>query len=231
MKKMFVVLIPVFLLLFIPRVYAARIACTNDNMSKMMAKAYKVTANYEFINDDGNHYFLIRITNVEKGIEVRVDGQVFKNTTGEEQIFEYKKYATDFVSLEIKMYSAYGYPCVDELLYTKRLNLPKYNFYSERSECIEYEEFPLCNKWYQGNIKDNEEFETKLKSYINSLNSVEENEKSIEGKNIFEKFIDFYVKNIVYTVFVTVIVITGLGYYIVKKLISRKNRVKVDFKR
>ena len=115
-------------------------------------------------------------------------------------------------------------------MYTKKLDLPKYNLYSERPECIEYEEFPLCNKWYQGNIKSYEEFEIKLQNYIDSLKPVEEKEDKKEEKGILQKLIDFYVEHIVYTGIVTVVVVVGLGYYIVKKLINRKNRVKIDFK-
>ena len=36
---------------------------------------------------------------------------------------------------------------------SKRLTLPTYNIYSEREECIEYEEFKYCNQWYKGKIE------------------------------------------------------------------------------
>ncbi len=230
MKKISLGLFLILLLLFIPKVDAARIVCSSNNMSKMRAKAYKIAVNYEFINNDGDRYFLIRIMNVEKGLEVKADGHVFINGTGDQQVFEFKKYSNELVTIPIEIYSGYGYPCVGEILYTKKIDLPKYNLYSERPECIEYEEFPLCNKWYQGNIKNYEEFEIKLQNYIDSLKPVEEKEKEKEEKGMLQKIIDFYIEHIVYTGLITVVVIVGLGYYIAKKLINRKNRVKIDFK-
>ena len=83
MKKIFLGLFLILLLLFIPRVDAARVVCSGSNMSKMRSKAYKVTVNYEFKNDNGDRYFLIRIMNVEKGLEIKADGHTFTNGTGE----------------------------------------------------------------------------------------------------------------------------------------------------
>ncbi len=230
MKKIIVLLVFVLFIVFIPKTDAARIVCSSSNMSKMRSKAYKVTANYEFVNENGDRYFLIRITNVESGIEVRVDGHIFKDDTGKGQVFEFKKYSNELTSVQIEMYAGYGQACVGELLYTKKLDLPKYNFYSEKPECIEYEEFALCNKWYQGNIRDDYEFKTKLQEYIDSLNPKEDKEEIEDNKSFFQKIIDFYVDHIVYTGLITVAVLGVLVYFIVKKLINKKNRVKIDFK-
>ena len=231
MKKIMIVIIAVLLIVFIPKVEAARIVCTGSNMSKMRTKAYKVTVNYEHVSENGERYFLIRIANVEKGLEVRADGHTFENGTNEVEVFEFRKYSNELTTVPIEIYASYGYPCVGELLYTKKLDLPKYNFYSERDECIEYEEFPLCNKWYQGNIADDDEFEIKLEEYIESLKEKEEvKEEKEKDKNIIDKIIDFYVENIVYTGIITIALLGIAVYFIGKKIIDRKNRVKIDFK-
>ena len=51
-----------------------------------------------------------------------------------------------------------------------------------------------------------------------------------EEKSIIDKIIDFYIENIVYTGIATIAILGIAGYYIGKKVIERKNRIKIDFK-
>ena len=145
------------------------------------------------------------------------------------------------------MYGGYDTDCVEEFLYKKTIKIPKYNVYSEREECIEYEEFPLCNKWYSGEISGDEFFlkhesedflvdakdklsSTQLTKNIDSLKKTEpEKKEEIVEKNIFEKIIDFYVKYIVICLPITIIIVGVVVFFIVRRLIRRKNRVKIKF--
>ena len=71
----------------------------------------------------------------------------------------------------------------------------------------------------------------KLEEYIESLKEKEEvKEEKEEEKSIIDKIIDFYIENIVYTGIATIAILGIAGYYIGKKVIERKNRIKIDFK-
>ena len=127
------------------------------------------------------------------------------------------------------MYGEYGYACVGEFLYSKKVKLPKYNKYSEYDDCIEYEEFPLCNKWYDGEIDNDDYFYQKLEEYKNSLKPAEKPANVKEEKNLFQKIIDFYMDNIAFTLPITIILALIIIVLIIRKIIIKRKRVKIDF--
>lgn len=230
MKRVFKYTLFVFLLLFlfIPKNADARVVCTSGEQNKMKNKAYQVTLNYEFYKDEnGSPYFLIVITNLQEGLEVKVDDVIIKYAEGKEK-YELERRYNSLTIVEAEIYAAYGAPCVGQKLYTKRITLPKYNYFSEMEECIEYEEFPLCNKWYQGKIENYSVFLEELEKYIESLKPKVE-EPIIEEKSFFEKIIDFYIDNIIYTGPITAIIVFGGGFIIVRNIQKKKKRIKIEY--
>lgn len=229
MNKLKVCLFFVFFIIFMPliNVEAARELCTSKALNEMKTKAYKINLSYELKFDEaGSPYFSVSINNIQEGTEVRFDDVVYEydaNTTSQ-TIATALEGGTTY---EFEIYSSYGYPCTGEILYTKKLALPKYNKYSEWEECIEYEEFPLCKKYYSGNIENDEYFYKKLNEYKNSLKQDTIPNEKLSEKNFFESIIGLYIDNLSITLPLTIVLLGLLIIFIAKKIIDRKKRIKI----
>ena len=75
-------------------------------------------------------------------------------------------------TIRLQIYGAGAHACKDQFIIERIIELPKYNPYSEYDECIEYEEFALCNKFYDGEISGTDEFSKKLNEYVKTKNGV-----------------------------------------------------------
>lgn len=210
------------------KVDAVREICTSKAYSDMVAKAYKTTFSYDLkFDNEGVPYFEITYANLDEGIEIRYGENVYKydakNSSGKiKTLFQNTGKTYSF-----ELYAEYGYPCVGELLYTKQVTLPKYNKYSQYEECIEYEEFPLCKKWYNGEIENEKYFYDKLNEYILSIAPPKEPEVEPGNKSTFEKIISFYLDNLIFTLPITILLVLVSVFLIVRKIIINKRRVKV----
>ena len=200
--------------------------CTSKKFSNLKMTAYKTEVSYE-LKFDNNHnaYFELTVNNVDSSLLVKFNGQLYKPENGTVKI---PSRVSGGITYEIKLYGGYDTGCKEEYLYTKKITLPKYNKYSEREECIEYEEFVMCNKWYAKEIVNDEAFEEELNKYKASLTEEEKEEKKEESKNIFEKIIEFYTDNKIITIPITIIIVGFILYKVVISIIRRKNRVKLD---
>ena len=200
--------------------------CTSKKFSNLKMIAYKTEVSYE-LKFDNNHdaYFELTVNNVDSSLLVKFNGQLYKPENGTVKI---PSRVSGGITYEIKLYGGYDTGCKEEYLYTKKITLPKYNKYSEREECIEYEEFAMCNKWYAKEIVNDEAFEEALNEYKNSLIVIEpEKEEKVE-KNIIENIIDFYTEHIVITLPITIVICLFVVYKVVVIIIRRKNRVKLN---
>lgn len=226
-KNNLFLLLVLFVLILIPgKVDAAKI-CTGKKLSDLKAKAYAAQPTYEFIKDKNENYFKVTVFNVDKDILVQSGGSIYEPDKKNQVIIE--TYFEGGETYEIKFYGGYETDCVEEYVYSKKLQLPKYNPYSEREECIEYEEFPLCNKWYSGDIESDEYFLEQLELYKKSITPSKEPVKEEVEKNIFEKIVDFYMENIAITGPISVIVILVVIIVVVRKIIRRRKRIKLDY--
>ena len=205
----------------------ARVICTSKALDDLKAKAFTTTLSYELHKtDDGNHYYEVIITNLNENIIAKVEGVVINGGKPGER-YSLEKYYLDGHVVVVELYGGAKTACPDQKLTSKRLTLPKYNPYSEREECIEYEEFPMCNPWYKGEIRGDYYFEKELQDYKAKLNPKKEVEK-IEEKTIFEKMLDFYEEHIVITVPLTLLIVIGIPTIVIRKIINKKKRVKID---
>ena len=211
------------------KVDAARELCTSDVLSEMRAKAYKTTFSYELKFDSENvAYFEISYANLSEGIEIRYGENVYsydeKNPTGTIKT----SFPNTGETYDIGLYAEYGYPCVGELLYTKKVTLPKYNKYSELEDCIEYEEFPLCNKWYKGEIENEDYFYEKLNEYIDSLKEIVEEKQIKKKETLIQKILRLYVENLIITLPMTILIFIFILFKVIKNIIRKRNRIKID---
>ena len=167
MKKKLLLII--FVLIMMPiGVNAARIPCTSKNLSKLKALTYDVKLSYDLVkNEENQTVFMINISNLKEELEVRYgnitieydkDKPVQEITTVTGGGFKY--------SVDIYVAEALNRACVGEKVATKTVDVPKYNYYSERDECIDYEKFYLCNKWYKGDIPNEQYFLDELEKFI-----------------------------------------------------------------
>ena len=227
MKKTIVLIITLFVfvnIIGIAKVNAGAI-CTEKDLNELKMKAYNVSLSYKIKKTkEGVHYYEITITNLQDGFVAKGSGVTIYGD-GEVKIAE--RLLTDNLNFEIDLYAGPYTACKNQKIYTKKLTLPRYNIFSEREECIEYEEFPLCNPWYKEKVTEFT-FETELQKYINSLKKVEE-EKSTKEKSTIEKIIDFYIENKIITIPITIAVVGGITVIIINKIKRRKSRVKIDF--
>lgn len=225
MKKNKVLIIAIFLLIFC---FTTKVdaLCSTKRYNNLKMIAYKAEPSYELKFDSNHrHYFEVTVNNVDKDILVNYNGAMYEPVDGVVKIGSKLSGGTSY---EIKLYGGYNTHCIEEYLYTKKITIPKYNPYSEKDECIEYEEFPLCNKWYSGSIANEEEFMNQLNAYIISLRTDEKEEVPVKEKGLFEKIIDFYVNNLIITLPITILIVLFIVYKIVVKIIRRKRRIKLE---
>ncbi len=226
MKKSILVIFSIIMILVVTVKVEA--ICTSRKYSNLKMTAYKSEVSYELkFDDQHNAYFEITVSNVDPSILVKFNGAIYEPVDG---VVKIPTKLTGGLTYEVKLLGGYKTSCVEEYLYTKNITIPKYNAYSEREECIEYEEFYMCNKWYAGEIVDDTVFEIELEKYVQSLQKEEKKEEEKDRRNIIEKVIDFYKDHIEITLPITIIVI-GFGLYkVVVKIIRRKNRIKLNQK-
>ena len=229
-NKVFVfLLLSIFIFIqSILKVDAANI-CTQTIYNELKRDAYKVSLSWELKFDEKNNgYFEVTVSNMNSNILLVFAGMTYE-IEEQNETFKINSPLLGGKTYEFEFYGGYNSPCTEEYIYTKYLTLPNYNSYSELEECIEYEEFPLCNKWYDGVIESKEYFYSKLEEYIESLKSEDNPEKpKTEEKNIFEKIIDFYFENIIITLPTTILFLVFIIIINILKVKKAKQRIKID---
>ena len=218
-----------FLMLMLPNtVLAYRIPCTTKNLNKLKNDAYKVNITYEFRQEETN-YFEIYVSGLTQELELRY-GNIMVNYDASKETQTIITNEGGNTTLYFDLYAAEGSACDGHKVLTKSVTLPKYNIYSEREECIDYEEFRLCNKWCKEDIPNETYFEEEFYKYKESLEQGSTKPQKPKT-NVFQKFINFYLDNAVITIPVTVILALGIIFVLVRNIIRRKNRIKIDIKR
>lgn len=227
MKKNNIFLFLSFLMLMIPLKVNGADICSSTKYTNLKREAFNAELKYDLKFDESHKsYFVVTIYNVSDNLIVNYNGSAL--TPDKDNKIVIPTFFDGGSTYEIKFYGGYNTSCVEEYVYSKKIVIPKYNVYSERDECIEYEEFKLCGKFYSGEIKNDTDFEEQLEEYIKSLEKKPHEEKE-EEKSFFEKIIDFYINNIIITGPITIIIILALIAYIIIKIIKRKKRVKIEF--
>lgn len=223
MKKIIIVF--TFFLACMPLIADAAI-CSTSVYNDLKREAYKAQFNYELkFNEDDNYYFEITVTNLNKKVlfiyaDSVYEGNDDNSTIKIDSTFEGGK------TYEFKLYGGYYTACTEEYLYTKKVSIPKYNKYSRYEECIEYEEFSLCNKWYQGNIPDEEYFFERLEEYKKTLVKPDE-PVVVTSKSFWDKVIEFYIENKVLSISIVSVVSLSIISLIIVKVVKKKKRVKI----
>ena len=212
---------------FIPfNVHAIGI-CPARSISKYRSSAQKITFKYELYKvEEGEGIFKVTALNVNPDVVIEYEGIEYKAANKSNTIqFEETFLQNREYSFSIRTNDELD-ECPRAYLTTKSIKTPKYNFYSENDACIEYEEFPLCNKYYEGEIKDYNEFEEKLHEFIESTKTHSEEYK--DDRSLIQKIIDFYLDNIEICLSITILIALVIVIHIGRKIYRKAKRIKID---
>ena len=228
-KALLIILLTIIFLGNIQPVDAARVVCTKSRFNQFKTKALQTTVNYEFHKNPGEiYYFTITLSNLQPGVVAKFGFDEIKYEEGKD-VYNTTTQLDGGTTYEVEFYVDEKNPCAGEYLYSKKITIPKYNPYSEMSECIEYEEFPLCNMWYQKDIESMNYFQLELDKYIESIKEKPPEKLDEEKEDLIDKLISFYKNNIIITGPLTALAVAGVGYYILKKYNNKRKRTKIKF--
>lgn len=204
------------LTLNVNHVYAE--SCDNEDILRLKKLARKVEITYEqdvkeIIADDNEE----KITIYDSYI-ISIKGlteEIYGIETTLLQRFYFKDAKDNVVSLSdfgngVKKIEIRSVNCNDEVLYTKKIKLPKYNYYSQDPLCegISGEDLAVCDEWYSGEI-NSETLEKKVEQYKKSLQSNKNETKEEQTlKTKINNTLKFLLDNYIYLIVgITVIVI------------------------
>ena len=170
--------------------------------------------NENYVDSSGNKkngMFNLKISNLTENLKIKIDNEdtfyYYKNTNNGELLFE----GVESGIKKIHVYSV-RHP---SFLKTITINIPKYNYYSEREECKEIgeENLDVCNKWYKYELNETT-FLKKIKDYQKEQEEIKKEIKEISLiKQFFDNIVEFLKSYIVYIV-VSIIIIAGTVIYI-----------------
>lgn len=184
MKKAICIL---FLLLFIPT-YEVDAKCMYSDIARLKKIASNVNFSYVYKIKADDAIFNVTLTNLTKDIYFvdMTNEKVYKNKTGEYTLKNYKSGSTvvyNFYSTNVE--------CSDNVLYTIRISLPKYNEYYNNSICNDAREYSLCQKWSSHNL-DYSTFLEKVSQYKIEKQKQEELQKQeVDNDSLFHYIIIF----------------------------------------
>ncbi len=211
---------------FVPTKVEALPLCRGSIKRALKEKAYKLEFKTELvITESYDYYYKISVSNVEEDLKIKFNGITYAGNK-EKNVVQFAERFEPGKTYTFEIDVADARTCAGETVATKSISLKKFNIYSTLDECVEYEEFKLCNENYNGEIKDYYQFRSELDEYIKNKEESESRDYK-DGRNIFQKFIDIYVDNIEISVTITALLIIAILAFVINKIINRINRVKL----
>ena len=219
------IILLLFAVLIIPKKASALPLCTAKIKQQYITAAEKIKFSYEFIREDESYYFQIKATNTDKNLIIEYNNYDY-NGLGNDDYIVFDTHFKDNAIYKFKIKVREGITCADETITYRTVKIPKFNKYSEYDECIEYEEAPICSRFYQGKIENIEDFRKQLKDYLAKIK-----EKQIEDykdeRSLFQKISDFYMDHVIICGTLTFIVFAVIIALILKKFAKKKKRIKL----
>ena len=104
------------------------------------------------------------------------------------------------------------------LVKTISVNIPKYNYYSERIECegISGEELDVCGKWYEYELNEST-FLYKVNKYKESQEKLEEEKEKNKFSIFFNNIVDFLLDYYIYIIIVIVSIALITLFIVIRK--------------
>ena len=191
-----------------------------DELEKILEpykkEAEKVTARYQldenYTDENGNKkngIFIIEISNLTEDLKVKIDDGDF---------IRYDKTDNGTLILNgiesgIKKIYIYSVK-VPTYLRTITVNIPKYNYYSEREECngISKEELDVCDKWYKYELNETT-FLKKINEYKKAQEENKDNNNQSKIQIIFNNIVNFLKSYFIYII-IFIVIVCGITIYI-----------------
>lgn len=218
MKKLLLLL----LLIVLPKsVFAEN--CSVEDETLLKIKVNSVSLKYEH---PGNNIFDLVFENLEDGYYIE---ELSKEIILRKGVLDK---AVGYVGGDNYNFNYFGDEnsmCPGVLLRVQSVPIPKYNSFSEESECEEYPNFDLCDKWYPGEINQSS-FKSQLESYIIKQNRIElEPEIVIENEESFfdiimDKIARFFIPKNLLIIFGTIF-LSGIIWLIIILKRKKSNRI------
>lgn len=210
MKKLLVKLLSLLILIHPISVKAG--GCNKEEMLRINSLINNIKITYTHVE---NNKFNINFYNIPKELYIFTPSN--ENIYHSDNNFSTINNYLGGNSYTFNIYSLEDNNCINDMNYTKTIYVKKYNVYSEKEICKneEYNDFKLCNKWYQGSITD-EKFEKELQTFknniINNTDIIDENNRNKKYNNIL----------IVSIVFSGILVVSLIVIIVVKKKRRKK---------
>ena len=224
------------------------VSCSYEQRAELNNEIVNVTANYEVLVrrelDDTppdeilgtpaeenyyseTDYFQINILNLTENLYAVVTN----NYDDQEMIFQYSdttdgniafewNHVMDKVQFTIEIYSSSNTECEDTLLRTIRLQLPRYNEYSEIAMCDKVPDYYLCQRYV---TFDEIDFGTWEERVRNEIESSEETKTEVEDENPIINFILEHRTQIIIGVIIIVLIVGGT--VVVIKIKRRRDEI------
>lgn len=171
MKKFLVFYLFLLLLFLIPNTAYGANLCTVSKYDELKERASIIEMKWELKFDENNiYYFEVSAENVDKDLILKFGQVIYEPKNGKILVNSLLEGGRTY---QFKFYGGYAHSCVEEYVYTKVLEIPKYNKYSEFEICKGHEKWAICDKWYSGSFSDEEDFYLRFEEYKKKVESGE----------------------------------------------------------
>lgn len=211
MKKYLITsFIAILLFLFVTPAFAAE--CTSDEIESLEALAEKIEISHEFKGKrEGNYLFYLTAHNVSNKFYLEMPNglDIYPTNTSE---FLGSFYNDN--KFEVVVHASDKTVCKDQLLLSIEVDLPKFNKYSEREECVDNKELNVCKEW----ADTSEITEERFKEIIAKEETIT---SPLEDPSLFDIITQNWKKILIGLILVALV----LG---IVKYIRNKKRIKID---
>jgi hypothetical protein len=202
--------------------------CTLEEKQRLreLASATKTTYEFkEYVNADGttSMAYELTISNFTNNFYVWNEERGLLITYSNNSVVTAERLMPN-VTYRLPFYASSSSLCNGNLILTKTVYLPPYNYYSNDPLCKGREEYELCKKHSPIKIDSYEEFVNRMQQYIKSLEQEDEQEQPTNNNkpvSIWIKIATFLVSNILYVTLP--IIIAGIVIIVVIELKKRRS--------
>ena len=223
-KIVFKLLIGFLCFFIVPKVDAA--TCSTNELNTLKQLATNINFSYDLYSEeetpDHRYYCNIKVTNFTDKFYIKdSNGFEFQYVSGLNQNGErILRIAEEGSKVKLTIYTSISTSCPGTQILTKEIEIPYFNDYSLRDECIGIEDFSLCQRYYGGYIPSDEYFLEQINLYKNG------GAGSNENKGIIDIVIDFIMEHLIIAIPIAAVILITVVIVIVKAIINRK-KIKI----